>query len=294
MAMLAYTTYSEAGGVGKTTSAANLAVAHARAGLDVLVVPLDQQDGNLSRLLDVDHNRDSGEVDTLARHMIEQPKGDFDDLIETAEHGVDVIPEHNNLGELPSWLRTQKRQAEQIGEDFDTVSALLNVLIRNNVRDRYDVLIADPPATEGTHLHNAINATRSLVMPVEPSSKGSASVEGLEDLIEGLSDMLDIDVGVLAALPIGFSDTNDQQDMIDSIQYPVPEIIRDRTSLMEGCWNKQCSAFTYMEKHRDRKRDHEMQTLERIDRAARFIESEAEIEAPNPPEPGTIGQGAEV
>lgn len=294
MAMLAYTTYSEAGGVGKTTSAANLAVAHARAGLDVLVVPLDQQDGNLSRLLDVDHNRDSGEVDTLARHMIEQPKGDFDDLIETAEHGVDVIPEHNNLGELPSWLRTQKRQAEQIGEDFDTVSALLNVLIRNNVRDRYDVLICDPPATEGTHLHNAINATRSLVMPVEPSSKGSASVEGLEDLIEGLSDMLDIDVGVLAALPIGFSDTNDQQEMIDSIQYPVPEIIRDRTSLMEGCWNKQCSAFTYMEKHRDRKRDHEMQTLERIDRAARFIESEAEIEAPNPPEPGTIGQGAEV
>ncbi|MEF8825353.1 MAG: ParA family protein, partial [Halapricum sp.] len=30
--MLAYSTYSEAGGVGKTTTAANLAVAHARAG----------------------------------------------------------------------------------------------------------------------------------------------------------------------------------------------------------------------------------------------------------------------
>ncbi len=39
--MLAYSTYSEAGGVGKTTTAANLAVAHARAGLKPLVVPLD-------------------------------------------------------------------------------------------------------------------------------------------------------------------------------------------------------------------------------------------------------------
>ena len=56
--MLAYTTYSEAGGVGKTTSAANLAVAHARAGLKPLVIPLDQQEGNLSHLLNVDQNRD--------------------------------------------------------------------------------------------------------------------------------------------------------------------------------------------------------------------------------------------
>lgn len=32
---LAYSTYSEAGGGGKTTTAANLAVAHARAGLNL-------------------------------------------------------------------------------------------------------------------------------------------------------------------------------------------------------------------------------------------------------------------
>ncbi len=44
--MLAYSTYSEAGGVGKTTTAANLAVAHARAGLKPLVIPLDPQEGN--------------------------------------------------------------------------------------------------------------------------------------------------------------------------------------------------------------------------------------------------------
>jgi len=55
--MLTYSTYSEAGGVGKTTTAANLAVAHARAGLKPLVVPLDPQDGDLSRLFGVDDQR---------------------------------------------------------------------------------------------------------------------------------------------------------------------------------------------------------------------------------------------
>ena len=161
------------------------------------------------------------------------------------------------------------------------------------MRDKYDVVICDPPATEGTHLHNAINATRSLVLPIEPSSKGSASVEGLENLVSGLSDALNIDVGVLAAVPIGFSDTNDQQEMIEAINYEIPETIRERTSLMEGCWKQQCSAFTYMKEHRSRKRDHEMQTLARIDRIARFIEQQEGIEAPNPPEPGQISDETE-
>jgi len=291
--MLAYTTYSEAGGVGKTTSAANLAVAHARAGLKPLVIPLDQQEGNLSHLLNVDQNRDK-DIDTLAHHLIDRPKGDFEDLIVEAEHGVHIIPEHNNLGQLNDWLQTQKQQAEQIGEAFGTKSALLSVLKKNNVRETYDVIICDPPATEGPHLHNALNATRSLVLPIELSSKGEASVKGLEDLVDGLSEMLNINVGVLAAIPIGFSGTNDEKAVLEAIEYPVPEVIRNRKSLMGGSWTEQCSAYTYVRDHRDRQRDHEMDTLANFDRIARFIEQQAGIEAPNPPGPGTVEQPAEV
>jgi len=101
--MLSYTVYSEAGGVGKTTLAANLAVAHARAGLDVLVVPMDPQDGNLSRLLGVDDNRADGNADNLVRHMVQSPKGPFEDLIQTT-HGVDIVAEHNMLSDLSTHL----------------------------------------------------------------------------------------------------------------------------------------------------------------------------------------------
>lgn len=284
--MLAYSTYSEAGGVGKTTTAANLAVAHARAGLKPLVVPLDPQDGDLSRLFGVDDQRTES-VDNIVRHMIRRPKGEFDDLIRTVE-GVDIIPEHNMLSDLAEYLQREKDQAEAMGEAFGIHAQLLRVLQEAGVPDEYDVLICDPPATEGPHLYNAIHSTRSLVIPVEPSAKGRAAVEGLEALVTGLEDQLDVDVGVLAAVPIGFKNTRDQQAILEEIEYPIPEVMGERASLMEGCWMKQCSAFRYVREFRDRRRDYEIDTLAQFDRLARYLEDQMGLEAPNPPEPGDV------
>ena len=284
--MLAYSTYSEAGGVGKTTTAANLAVAHARAGLKPLVVPLDPQDGDLSRLFGVDEQR-TEPVDNLVRHMVRRPKGGFSDLIRTVE-GVDIVPEHNMLSDLGEYLQREKDQSEAMGEAFGMHAQLLRVLREADVPDTYDVLICDPPATEGPHLYNAIHATRSLVIPIEPSAKGRAAVEGLESLVAGLQDQLDVSVGVLAAIPIGFKDTRDQRTILNEIDYPIPEIIGERASLMEGCWMQQCSAFTYVREFRDRRRDYELETLAQFDRIARHLEQEVGIEAPNPPEQGDL------
>jgi len=284
--MLAYSTYSEAGGVGKTTTAANLAVAHARAGLKPLVVPLDPQDGDLSRLFGVDDQR-TEPVDNLVRHLIRRPKGEFEDLIRTVE-GVDIIPEHNMLSDIAEYLQREKDQAEAMGEAFGMHAQLLRVLQEAGVPDTYDVLICDPPATEGPHLYNAIHATRSLVIPVEPSAKGRAAVEGLESLVAGLENQLEVDVGVIGAIPIGFRNTRDQRAILDEIKYTIPEIIGERASLMEGCWMQQCSAFRYVRAHRDRRRDYEIETLAQFDRIARSLEQQVGLEAPNPPEPGDV------
>jgi hypothetical protein len=113
-------------------------------------------------------------------------------------------------------------------------------------------------------------------------------VRGLESLVAGLEAQLDVEVGVLAAVPVGFKNTRDQRTILEEIEYPVPEIIGERSSLMEGCWMKQCSAFRYVRDHRDRKRDYEIETLAQLDRLARHLEAEAGIDAPNPPEPGNL------
>lgn len=285
--MLSYTVYSEAGGVGKSSLAANLAVAHARAGLDVLVVPLDPQDGDLSRLLGVDEGRADRDVDNLVRHLVQSGKGSFDELIRSAE-GVDIVPEHNMLSDLSSHLAREQRKAEELGDAYNVYAQLQRVLREGGVAEEYDVLICDPPATESDHLYNAIYATRNLVLPVEPSAKGRASVDGLEELASNFADQMGIEVGVLAAVPNGFKRTNDQAELIEEIEFPTPEVLPDRTSLMEGCWKRQCSAFEFVREHRDRRREYELETLAQFDRLARYLEDQAGIDASNPPEPGAL------
>jgi len=285
--MLSYTVYSEAGGVGKTSLTANLAVAHARAGLKPLVVPLDPQDGDLSRLLGVDTDRADGGADNLVRHMVDSPRGPFEDLIRTAE-GVDIVPEHNMLSDLADHLAREQSKAEDLGDAYNIYAQLQRVLRECSAGNHYDVLLCDPPATESDHLYNAIYATRNLVIPVEPSWKGQASVEGLADLATNFADQLNIDVGVLGAIPNGVKNTSDQREILEEIQYPTPEVIGDRTSLMEGCWKQQCSAYRYIQKHRDRRRDYEIETLGQFDRIARFLEAEVGLEAPDAPEPGAL------
>jgi cellulose biosynthesis protein BcsQ len=225
--------------------------------------------------------------------MVQSPKEPFKQLIRTRE-GVDIVAEHNMLSDLSTHLHREQQKAEDLGDAYNLYAQLQRVLRDANVQDTYDVLICDPPATESDHLYNAIYATRNLVIPVEPSAKGQASVEGLETLATNFADQLSIDVGVLAAIPIGFKGTVDQQETLDEIAFPTPEIIGDRTALMEGCWKQQCSAFAYQREHREYPRDHELETLEQLDRIARMLEEQVGIKAPSRPEPGELETRVEV
>lgn len=279
--MLTFTTYSEAGGVGKTTLAANIGVALALDGLDVLAIDLDPQEGSLSYLLDVAGDRDNDEADSLVRHLLDRPRGDFGDLIKTSE-GVDIVPAHNLLEDLSKHLNRRAEEAQDFGEAYNVNKQLLRVLKDAGVPSEYDALIADPPATAGVHLYNAIHATRNLVVPFEPSGKGAQSVRGLEAVVGGLEDTLDMEVGVLAVVPNRFKGTNDQVAMVEEIAakgYDIPVTFRDRSSLFEGCWRQQCSAFRYIDEHRDRERDYEIETLSRIEQLADHLRGTTEVSA---------------
>jgi len=281
--MLTYTSYSEAGGVGKTTLTANLAKAHVERSHDVLVIDLDQQRGCLSHLLGVDDNRSDPDADTIVHHMVDRPQGEFEDLIRPTE-GIDVIPSHDSLEQRDDWLtKAGDYQATTEADDweFPRNEQLRRVLRENDVPSQYDVIIVDPPATAGPHLYNGIDATRSLVIPLELTGKGDQSVEGLEELVAGLEEQLALEVGVLAVVPNGFKGTSDQDtylDTVDELTYDVPVVLRERGSLFEGCWRQQCTAFTYVDEHRSRKRDHEMETLEKIRSLAAHLEAEAGLD----------------
>jgi cellulose biosynthesis protein BcsQ len=279
--MLAYTVYSEAGGVGKTTLAANLAKAEVRAGRDVLVVDLDTQEASLSYLLDVAEDRDDENADSLLRHMIDRPRDDFQGLIKTSE-GIDIVPSHNILEYASKHLRRREEEAADFGESWNPNKQLLRVLREAGVHETYDTLIIDPPASADVKLHNAIHATRHLVIPFEPSGKGYESVQGLNQLVGGLEEQLSIEVGVLAVVPNRYKGTNDQDRFLAELRddgWNIPVRLRERSSLLEGCWAEQCTAFRYIEAHREREREHEMDTLEKLDDLAERIRETQVVEA---------------
>jgi cellulose biosynthesis protein BcsQ len=281
--MLTYTPVSEAGGVGKTTTAATLAASHARAGHDVLTIDLDTQNGSLTYLYGPDYDRGDPEVDNIVRHMVDRSHGDFYDLTHEVDHGIDLIPSHNMLEDLHEFLLNEKEQAERFGDSYSMYHQLHRVLKEANVRDEYDVIIVDSAGKAGPILYNALVAVRNVVIPFESTAKGQESIEGLDDLVDGLEENLAVDVGVLSVVPIGYKDTRDQREILENLResgFPVPVVIGERGSLMEGCWKQQCSPYTYVEEHRDRKRDYEMETLQQFDELARHLEKEAGLETP--------------
>lgn len=276
--MLAYTVYSEAGGVGKTTIAANLAVADARAGRNVLAIDMDPQEGSLSYLFGVPYDRTDGSVDNIVRHLIGKPKGQFADLVHTVEYSVDIIPSHHMLERLPQFMIRAEQDARDLNESFHPSKQLFEMLRNAGIHEEYDTLIIDPQATAGPALYNSIAATRNLVIPVELSGKGQRAVDGLEDMVLNLESELEIEVGVLAVVPNNCKMTGDQQDALATIEdrgFDVPLVIGDRTSLVEGCWRQQCSMWTYIQEHRNRKRDYEMETLEQFETLAQHLREQA-------------------
>lgn len=279
--MLTYTPVSEAGGVGKTTTAATLAVSHARAGHDVLAIDMDTQNGSLTYFFGPDFDRGDPDVDNLVRHLVGRPKDDFQDLTYEVESGVDLVPSHNMLEDLHEFLLNEKNQAEKLGESYSMYHQLHRVLREADVRDDYDVVIVDSAGKAGPILYNALVAVRNVVIPFEATAKGQESIDGLDDLVDGLESSIGVDVGVLAVVPIGYKDTRDQREVLTSLResgFPVPVVIGERSSLMEGSWKQQCSPYTYVEKHRSRQRDYELDTLDQFDELARHLEREVGLE----------------
>jgi len=279
--MLTYAPVSEAGGVGKTTTAATLAVSHARAGHKVLAIDMDTQNGSLTYLFGPEYDRGDPDVDNLVRHLVGRPHGDFSELTHEVEAGIDLVPSHNMLEDLHEFLLNEKDQAERLGESFSMYHQLQRVLQEANVRDEYDVVVVDTAGKAGPILYNALVAVRNVVIPFEATAKGQESIEGLDDLVEGLEANIGIDVGVLAVVPIGYKDTRDQREILGELResgFPVPVVIGERGSLMEGCWKQQCSPYTYVADHRSREREYEMETLEQFDDLARELERQVGLE----------------
>lgn len=280
---IAITVYAESGGTFKTTTTANVAKALTRKGLDVVVTDFDPQEGCLSYLFDLVDDKDDSDADNIVRHIGNRPKGDFENLIRPSGEGFDVIPSHNTLLNFSEQIRQLRDQADLHDDldEFNEHAQLQQLFAKHDIPSKYDVLLIDPQATPSQKLYNAIYATRTLLSPVETSGKGALSLDGLEQLSEGLENRLGIDVGIVGVVPGNVGGTNisdSYNEQLENEPWDVPAVIGQRESLMQEMWEARATAYTVVEDEihegvagARNVADRELKTLAKYDRLADHI-----------------------
>ncbi|HMS09138.1 MAG TPA: ParA family protein [Pyrinomonadaceae bacterium] len=155
---------NQKGGVGKTTTAINLAAACAEKGKRVLLIDLDPQSNTSLSFVDPDR------ISLGAYEFFTDTDKSPDSFIyETSVNKLHLIPARINLAKL---------EAKLIG-DFDAAFKLRDRLA--SVVSSYDLILIDTPPTLGIITVNALVAAKYVLVPIQASY---FALEGTDDLLE--------------------------------------------------------------------------------------------------------------
>lgn len=246
--MLSYTVYNQKGGQAKSTVTRDLAAAHAERGDRVLVVDLDTQNSSVSRYMGVDDIKNDSDAEDLSTHLIGKAKGDFYDIIQNFEDGVDVIPSHKRLSNLSRYLdNLEELESASPGSDgFNRYAQLRDLLKDNEIHKEYDVLIMDTGAEANEKYYSALFATRRVVIAANARQSGLESIPGTRDSIENFADAMDINISIFGVVvtdvDMTSSDMKGRTREIKS-KYPTLTYFRHNDTFSEAEANRE-SVFT--------------------------------------------------
>jgi chromosome partitioning protein len=202
-----FTISNQKGGVGKTTTAVNIAAALASKGLQVLVIDLDPQ-GNASTALGIEHH---AAIESIYEVLV----GDV-----PLENVIKVSPEMPGLSCVPATIHLT-------GAELELVSMVAREQRLRTAIETYlettmsppDYIFIDCPPSLGLLTINAWVAAREVLVPIQCEYYALEGVEQLENYINMIKKQLNRDLVISTVLLTMFDNrTNLATDVANEVR----------------------------------------------------------------------------
>jgi chromosome partitioning protein len=167
---------NQKGGVGKTTTTANLGAALTLRGCNVLLVDLDPQ-GNLTSAFGLEKDVQQTVAESLLDRRVPLP-------VVSVVNGAAQHADARHLSVVPAAVGLASAEAQlmnKLGRELRLRDQLLNV------SDNYDYIMIDTPPSLGVLTINALVAASRVIIPTEARF---FSLQGLQMLEESIEEIL--------------------------------------------------------------------------------------------------------